>query len=102
MALTNQPPVADAGSDYSIPPSTAFVLRGSATDPDGLAISPRRQTISTSGLSKQIEKLGKKDLGIQLAISLHAVDDDLRTELIPMNKASILPPTGAIITFFAI
>jgi hypothetical protein len=37
MALTNQPPVADAGSDYSIPPSTAFVLRGSATDPDGLA-----------------------------------------------------------------
>jgi len=37
MALSNQPPVADAGPDYSIPPSTAFVLRGSATDPDGLA-----------------------------------------------------------------
>ncbi|QXP60985.1 reprolysin-like metallopeptidase [Olleya sp. HaHaR_3_96] len=37
MALTNQPPVADAGDNYSIPPSTAFVLRGSATDPDGLA-----------------------------------------------------------------
>ena len=54
---------------------------------DGLAISRRRQTVSTSGLSTKIEKLGNEDLGIQLAISLHAVDDDLRSELIPMNKA---------------
>ena len=54
---------------------------------DGLSISPRRQTISTSGLSSQIEKLGKMDLGILLAISLHAVDDDLRQKLMPINKA---------------
>lgn len=54
---------------------------------DGLAISTRRQTISTSGISDKINKLGDLDLGVQLAISLHAVDDDLRTELIPMNKA---------------
>ena len=54
---------------------------------DGLAISRRRITVSTSGLSTKIEKLGREDLGIQLAISLHAVDDDLRSELIPMNKA---------------
>ncbi|WP_375238392.1 reprolysin-like metallopeptidase [Aurantibacter sp.] len=36
MALTNQPPVANAGSDFNIPKSTAYVLKGSATDPDGL------------------------------------------------------------------
>lgn len=54
---------------------------------DGLAISTRRQTISTSGISTKISKLGSLDLGVQLAISLHAVDDDLRSELIPMNKA---------------
>jgi len=54
---------------------------------DGLAISTRRQTISTSGISTKIEKLGQENLGIQLAISLHAVDDILRSELIPMNKA---------------
>jgi 23S rRNA (adenine2503-C2)-methyltransferase len=54
---------------------------------DGLAISTRRQTISTSGISTKIEKLGNENLGVQLAISLHAVDDDLRSELIPMNKA---------------
>jgi len=54
---------------------------------DGLAISTRRQTISTSGLSSKIVKLGDENLGVQLAISLHAVDDELRSELIPMNKA---------------
>lgn len=41
----------------------------------------------TSGLSSQIEKLGKLDLGVLLAISLHAVDDELRQTLMPINKA---------------
>ena len=54
---------------------------------DGLAISPRRQTISTSGIAPKIEKLGREGLGVNLAISLHAVDDKLREELIPLNKA---------------
>jgi 23S rRNA (adenine2503-C2)-methyltransferase len=54
---------------------------------NALHISPRRQTLSTSGIAPKIEKLAKEDLGINLAISLHAVDDKLREELIPMNKA---------------
>ncbi|MDH4944890.1 23S rRNA (adenine(2503)-C(2))-methyltransferase RlmN [Sulfurimonas sp. C5] len=54
---------------------------------DGLSISGKRQTVSTSGLSNKIDALGKMDLGVHIAISLHAVDDALRTELIPMNKA---------------
>ncbi|AQW80408.1 23S rRNA (adenine(2503)-C(2))-methyltransferase RlmN [Campylobacter pinnipediorum] len=54
---------------------------------DGLAIAPRRQTISTSGLSNQIKKLGDLNLGVLLAISLHAVTDELRTKLMPVNKA---------------
>ncbi len=57
------------------------------SDTDGMSISPNRQTISTSGLSSKIEKLGKMDLGINLAISLHAVDDELREQLMPINKA---------------
>ncbi len=57
------------------------------SDPFGLSISPRRQTISTSGLSSQIKKLGDMNLGILLAISLHAVDDKLREQLMPINKA---------------
>lgn len=54
---------------------------------DGLSISARRQTISTSGIAPKIKKLGALNLGVQLAISLHAVDDKLRTELMPINKA---------------
>ena len=56
-------------------------------DNDGLAIGARRQTISTSGLASQIKKLGKHDLGVLLAISLHAVNDELRDKLMPVNKA---------------
>ena len=54
---------------------------------NGLCIGGKRQTVSTSGLSNKIDQLGKMDLGVHIAISLHAVDDKLRTELIPMNKA---------------
>jgi len=54
---------------------------------DGLCISGKRQTVSTSGLSNKIDRLGELDLGVHIAISLHAVDDELRSELIPMNKA---------------
>lgn len=57
------------------------------SDKDGLNISPARQTVSTSGISPKIEKLGELDLGINIAISLHAVDDELRTRLMPINKA---------------
>lgn len=56
-------------------------------DEEGLSISGKRQTVSTSGISTRIDKLGQMDLGVHIAISLHAVDDKLRTELIPMNKA---------------
>ncbi len=54
-------------------------------DGDGLAVSKRRITVSTSGVVPQIERLGA-DCGPMLAISLHAVRDDLRNELVPLNK----------------
>lgn len=57
------------------------------SDADGMAISTSRQTISTSGLSAKIAKLGQMELGVNLAISLHAVDDELREKLMPINKA---------------
>jgi 23S rRNA (adenine2503-C2)-methyltransferase len=55
--------------------------------PDGMNISTRRQTVSTSGIAPKIKKLGNENLGVNLAISLHAVDDETREKLIPMNKA---------------
>ena len=52
---------------------------------NGLCISKRRITMSTSGIVPMIEQCGK-DLDVNLAISLHAVDDKLRDELVPINK----------------
>ncbi len=57
------------------------------TTEEGLAISAKRQTISTSGISSRIDRLGQLNLGVHLAISLHAVDNETRQKLIPMNKA---------------
>lgn len=54
-------------------------------DPEGLAISKRRITLSTSGVVPMIKKVGE-ELGVGLAISMHAVRDDLRNQLVPINK----------------
>ena len=54
-------------------------------DGDGLAISKRRITLSTSGVVPMIERAGR-EIGCMLAISLHAVRDDLRNELVPLNR----------------
>jgi 23S rRNA (adenine2503-C2)-methyltransferase len=54
-------------------------------DGEGIAISKRRITLSTSGVVPMIERCGR-ELGVNLAISLHAVRDELRDELVPINK----------------
>lgn len=54
-------------------------------DEEGLALSRRRITLSTSGVVPMIETCGQ-ELGVNLAISLHAVNDALRNILVPLNK----------------
>lgn len=56
-----------------------------ASSPDGLGISARRITISTVGLPAAINRLARLDCRYHLAISLHAPNDELRTELVPVN-----------------
>jgi 23S rRNA (adenine2503-C2)-methyltransferase len=56
-----------------------------AADGDGLAISKRRITLSTSGVVPEIPRWGA-EAGTMLAISLHAVRDELRNKLVPINK----------------
>jgi 23S rRNA (adenine2503-C2)-methyltransferase len=55
-------------------------------DPSGLGISPRRVTVSTSGLVPRIDRLAAEDLAFTLAISLHAARDELRDVLVPLNR----------------
>ena len=56
-----------------------------ASDGEGLSLSRRRITLSTSGVVPEIGRWGE-EVGTSLAISLHAVHDELRDELVPINK----------------
>jgi 23S rRNA (adenine2503-C2)-methyltransferase len=58
---------------------------GALTDGDGLSISKRRITVSTSGVVPEMEALGR-ECGTMLAVSLHATNDALRDKLVPLNK----------------
>jgi 23S rRNA (adenine2503-C2)-methyltransferase len=59
---------------------------GEATNATGLGISHRRITISTVGLPPAIRRLAEMDARYQLAVSLHAPNDELRNRLVPVNK----------------
>jgi len=66
--------------------ATARALR-LLTHPQGVALSSRRVTVSTSGLVPEIRRLGEDFRGqIGLAISLHATDDETRSRLMPINR----------------
>jgi 23S rRNA (adenine2503-C2)-methyltransferase len=54
-------------------------------DNEGIALSRRRITLSTSGVVPMMDRAGA-ELGVNLAVSLHAVRDDLRDELVPLNR----------------
>ncbi|MBV8669445.1 MAG: 23S rRNA (adenine(2503)-C(2))-methyltransferase RlmN, partial [Candidatus Eremiobacteraeota bacterium] len=55
-------------------------------DPHGFNIGARRMTISTAGVVPGIERFTAEGIQVNLAISLHAADDELRTRLMPINK----------------
>ncbi|MBS4194226.1 23S rRNA (adenine(2503)-C(2))-methyltransferase RlmN [Lederbergia citri] len=56
-------------------------------DPKGLAIGARHITVSTSGLAQKIRDFADEELQVNLALSLHAPNDELRTEIMKINKA---------------
>jgi 23S rRNA (adenine2503-C2)-methyltransferase len=57
------------------------------TSPDGLAMSPKRITVSTSGLPKMIKKLADDEVKFNLAVSLHSAIDEVRSKIMPFSKA---------------
>ncbi|MDT5323514.1 MAG: rRNA (adenine2503-C2)-methyltransferase, partial [Mycobacterium sp.] len=64
----------------------AAVQRIIAAPPHGFGISARSVTVSTVGLAPAIRKLADERLGVTLALSLHAPDDELRDTLVPVNN----------------
>jgi 23S rRNA (adenine2503-C2)-methyltransferase len=66
----------------------------------GGGISPRRITVSTSGLARRLEAFGREDLKVNLAVSLNATTDAVRTQIMPINKAFPLDTLLAICRAF--
>lgn len=60
------------------------------TGQHGLNMSPRRITLSTAGIAKMIRKLGDDEVKFNLALSLHASDDEKRNEIMPINNQNNL------------
>lgn len=60
------------------------------TAEDGLAMSPRRITVSTAGVAKMIRQLGDDGVRFKLALSLHAANDAKRNEIMPINETNNL------------
>ena len=58
------------------------------TAEDGLFMSPKRITVSTAGVAKQIKKLGEDKVRFKLALSLHAANDKKRNEIMPINESN--------------
>jgi 23S rRNA (adenine2503-C2)-methyltransferase len=58
------------------------------SSPDGMFMSPRRITVSTAGVAKQIRKLGDDQVRFKLALSLHAANDTKRNEIMPINESN--------------
>jgi len=58
------------------------------TSDDGLAMSPKRITLSTVGIPKMIKKLADDDVKFNLAVSLHSAIDDIRSKMMPINEVS--------------
>lgn len=70
------------------------------TSPEGLNMSPKRITVSTAGIAKAILRLAEDEVKFNLALSLHAADDEKRNEIMPINESNNLSVLMAAIKEF--
>lgn len=70
------------------------------TSDKGLGMSPKRITVSTAGIAKMIRKLGDDDVKFNLALSLHAANDEKRSKIMPINESNSLKELSEAIKYF--
>ena len=70
------------------------------SSPDGLGMSPRRITVSTAGVAKQIRQLGDDQVKFKLALSLHAANDLKRHEIMPINDTNNIQALTDALNYF--
>jgi 23S rRNA (adenine2503-C2)-methyltransferase len=67
---------------------------------DGLNMSPKRITVSTAGIAKMIKKLGDDEVKFNLALSLHAANDEKRAQIMPINETNNLEVLKEALNYF--
>ena len=70
------------------------------TSPEGLGMSPQRITVSTAGIGKMIRKLGDDEVKFNLALSLHAANDEKRSQIMPINESNNLDEMATSLQYF--
>ena len=70
------------------------------TSPEGLNMSPQRITVSTAGIAKMIKKLGDDKVKFNLALSLHAANDEKRNKIMPINETNNLEVLKEALKYF--
>ncbi|GAA4468822.1 23S rRNA (adenine(2503)-C(2))-methyltransferase RlmN [Nibrella saemangeumensis] len=70
------------------------------TSPDGLNMSPKRITVSTAGIAKMIKQLGDDGVKFNLALSLHAANDQKRNQIMPINESNTLKALAEALQYF--
>lgn len=70
------------------------------TSADGLGMSPKRITVSTAGIAKMIRQLGDDAVKFNLALSLHAANDQKRDQIMPINESNTLEALGDALGYF--
>jgi len=70
------------------------------TSPEGLNMSPQRITVSTAGIAKMIMKLGDDLVKFNLALSLHAANDEKRSKIMPINEQNSLSALASALKYF--
>jgi len=70
------------------------------TSPHGLNMAPKRITVSTAGIAKMIKKLGDDGVKFNLALSLHAADDEKRNQIMPINESNTLEALRDALKYF--
>jgi 23S rRNA (adenine2503-C2)-methyltransferase len=70
------------------------------SDDKGLGMSPKRITVSTAGIAKMIERLADEDVKFNLALSLHAANDEKRNEIMPINESNSLKALADALKYF--
>ena len=70
------------------------------TSPEGLNMAPKRITVSTAGIAKMIKKLGDDQVKFNLALSLHAANDEKRSKIMPINEQNTLESLAEALKYF--